>query len=953
MKIRVFALAKELGLDSKELIEYCNQAGIQVKSSALASISPEERDTVLRHIEQHGSTSRGASHPAVTPVREMPPVTSGKVRQLDMPRRPLSPTRPLRAGEESGGVAVAEPRTAIAVAEPPTVAAREQMIEPEVAAEPDELDAEPALADEAPAETPSAGADGAAPAVQAEALPSDGDQVEAEAAAGEGAAAGEAQADSDGALTPQDYVSASGAGARSIRSMEMRPRGTIPESDQARARRQQKKPRPASPLVAAPPAYKAPKPRKEAPGAPAQKPDLPLTPEALDAQSPLKDRLRRTAEKRKRGEVEAPIDVRGRRKLTDLEEDQKKVRRPKRGRQVSDEAAAEERRRGSGIRRKRRISPVEHKTFATIALPLTVRSLSEALGRPANTLIKLLWERGQMVTINDPLAEDAVLELALDLGVDLRIKRDRDIEQELRELLETPDSPEALQARPPIVTILGHVDHGKTSLLDKIRSANVAAGEAGGITQHIAAYQVERNDQKVTFVDTPGHAAFGQMRARGANVTDIVVLVVAVDDGVMPQTVECISHAKSAGVPIIVALNKIDLPDVNEPKALQELAANGLLPAEWGGDTEIVRTSAVTGQGLDQLLETILITAELQEEKGRPIKASADRAAVGVCLEAFRDEGRGVLAWLIVQKGTLNVGDVVTCGEAFGRVRAMYNDRDEEVREVGPSTPVKVAGFDEIPDAGQHFFVLEDIEAARRVAELRQTRGRTEQLAQRGRPRTLEDILNAARGGAVQDLPLIVKADTPGSLEALRGEIGKFEHPEVRVQIVHEGVGGVNESDVALASASGAIILAFHVIAEDRAQQLAEREGVDIRRYQIIYEVTEQIKRSLEGLLQPERVEVPTGRALVLQTFSISRYGTIAGCRVLNGTIERSNRVHVIRDQTVLNDYNIASLKREKDDVREVREGMECGIRLDGFNDVKQGDLLEAYRVDLVKRTLD
>jgi translation initiation factor IF-2 len=324
-----------------------------------------------------------------------------------------------------------------------------------------------------------------------------------------------------------------------------------------------------------------------------------------------------------------------------------------------------------------------------------------------------------------------------------------------------------------------------------------------------------------------------------------------------------------------------------------------------------------------------------------------------VCLEAFRDEGRGVLAWLIVQKGTLEVGDVITCGRAFGRVRAIYNDRDEEIEAAGPSSPVKVAGFDEIPDAGQHFFVLDDIEEARQVADLRRHRGRTEQLSLRGRPRTLEDILNAARGGSVQDLPLVVKADTPGSIEALRGEITKFTHPEVRVQIVHEGVGGVNESDVALASASGAIVIAFHVIAEDRAQQLAEREGVDIRRYQIIYEVTEQIKRSLEGLLEPERVEVATGRALVLQTFSISRYGMIAGCRVLNGTIERSNRVHVIRDQTVLNDYGIASLKREKDDVREVREGMECGIRLDGFNDIKQGDLLEAYRVDMVKRTLD
>jgi translation initiation factor IF-2 len=460
---------------------------------------------------------------------------------------------------------------------------------------------------------------------------------------------------------------------------------------------------------------------------------------------------------------------------------------------------------------------------------------------------------------------------------------------------------------------------------------------------------VDHNGRKLTFVDTPGHAAFGQMRARGANVTDIVVLVVASDDGVMPQTVECISHAKAADVPVVVALNKIDLPDTNEQKVLQELAANDVLPAEWGGETDVVRTSAVTGEGLDDLLEHLLLTAEVHEFKANP-----EREAIGVCLEAFRDEGRGAIAWLIVQKGTLRIGDVVLCGPAYGRIRAMYNDRDEEIEEAGASTPVRVAGLDIVPGAGDHFFVMSDIELARSAAEERRDVGRTEVLARRrSGPRTLEDILNAARGGAVQDLPLIIKADTPGSIEALRGEIERFEHPEVRVDIVHEGVGGVNESDVYLASASGAIIVAFHVIPEDRAQILAEQEGVDVRRYNVIYEVTEEIKRSLEGLLEPERVEVATGRALVLQTFHISRFGTIAGCRILNGTIERSNRVQVIREQTLLNDYDIASLKREKDDVKEVREGMECGIRLDGFNDVKEGDLLEAYRVDKVKRTLD
>ncbi|MEZ6047863.1 MAG: translation initiation factor IF-2 [Planctomycetaceae bacterium] len=528
------------------------------------------------------------------------------------------------------------------------------------------------------------------------------------------------------------------------------------------------------------------------------------------------------------------------------------------------------------------------------------------------------------------------------------MKRQETAEDRLSQSVEVEEAAENLETRPPIVTILGHVDHGKTSLLDKIREANVTSGEAGGITQHIAAYQVDHNDHKITFVDTPGHAAFGEMRARGANVTDIIVLVVAADDGVMPQTKECISHAKSSGAPIIVAMNKCDLPDADEQKVLQDLAANEILPAEWGGEIEVIRTSAMTGQGIDDLLETILLTAELHEYKANP-----ERDAVGVCLEAFRDEGRGVMSWFIVQKGTLRVGDVVLCGESYGRVRALYNDRNEELQEAPPSMPVKVAGMDEVPGAGEFFFVVPEIDEARQIADSRRHRDRAEVLAKRRKSISLDDLLSAARKGSISDLPLIVKADAPGSLEAIRSELAKLEHPEVRVQIIHEGVGGVNESDVYLASASGAIIVAFHVIAEDRAELLAEQEGVDIRRFRIIYELTETIKRSLEGLLEPEEKEVATGRALVLRAFSFSKVGKIAGCRVLNGTIDRNNRIHVIRDQTVINNYSIASLRREKDDVKEVREGMECGIRLDGFNDVKEGDLLEAYRIETIKRTLD
>ena len=428
------------------------------------------------------------------------------------------------------------------------------------------------------------------------------------------------------------------------------------------------------------------------------------------------------------------------------------------------------------------------------------------------------------------------------------------------------------------------------------------------------------------------------------------MLVVAADDGVMPQTIECIAHAKAAGVPIVVAMNKIDLPDIDEEKVLTGLAQHELLPVEWSGDIEVVRTSGETGQGLDELLETLLLTAELHE-----FKANAEREAVGVCLEGYRDQGLGVVAWFIVQKGTLRVGDTVLCGPSTGRIRAMYDDVGSPVMEAPPSMPVRITGLDIMPGAGDHFFVMKDIEEAREVAQQREQAGRAAHLAETsGKPRTITDIIEAAQGsGSVQELPLIIKTDMPGSLQALKGEIGSFEHDEVRVRIIHSGVGGVNESDVSLAAASGAVIIAFHVVAEEKARAAADDQGVEIKKYNIIYEITDHIRNALEGMLKPELQRVTTGRALVLQTFSISRYGVIAGCRILNGTIGRDNRIQVVRDQKILNEYKIASLKREKDDAKEVREGMECGIRLDGFNDIKEGDLFEAYRVDEIQRTLD
>lgn len=918
LKIRIFALAKELDIDSKVLIDYCAKAGIVIKNSALASISPDEKDRVLGLIAASAPAATAAPAKATTPSRELAPEVAGMVRPM---RTMVSRPQPSR-------VRAVEPP-------PPEVVPQEEAAE---VSPPDETETAP------PAE---------APAIAAQAAPT----KPTEPAAAPGQPASDApQAPVRPPLSPADMAA---GGKRPLRNVMMTARGT---SDASLGRDAKKgKPKTGGPMIAAIPNFKAPvsaKPGEEK----GQKPEITFTRESLEKKaSPLSQHLKKSAEgKGKKRDVDELVGeaaregaARGkgahgglgleetRRRRTNLRRDQTK--------DEEEEGGGRAKLARIPVRGRGRVAPsTQLKTHAEIEPPITIRSLSEAMGRPAKSIMQLLWARGDKPTINTELTEDEAIELALELGVELQILREKDLEEELLEVENLPDDPEKLVERPPIVTILGHVDHGKTTLVDKIRSANVAASEFGGITQHIAAYQVGHNDKRLTFVDTPGHAAFGEMRARGANVTDIVVLVVAANDGVMPQTIECISHARAANVPIVVALNKSDLPDRNEQRVLQDLAAQNVLAAEWGGDVEVVRTSGLTGLGVPDLLDTLLLTSELNEYRSNP-----ERAASGICLESFRDEGRGPIAWLIVRKGTLHVGDVVVCGQAFGRIRALYDEYDRELQSAPPSTPVKAAGLDMVPGAGDRFLVLDDLDTAREIAETRRQKGRTDSLSSRGGRKTWEETLRAAREGEVQDLYLIIKADTPGSLEALKSELGKFSHPEVRVKILHEGVGGVNESDVSLASASEAVIVAFHVIAEDKAEMLAQQEGVDIRRYNIIYEVTDDIRTSLEGMLKPEIKEVVTGRAIVLRLFNISRFGTIAGCRVLNGTIERTHRIHLIRDQKIMNSYGIGSLRREKDDAREVREGMECGIRLEGFNDVKEGDLMEAYRIEEVKRTLE
>jgi translation initiation factor IF-2 len=589
------------------------------------------------------------------------------------------------------------------------------------------------------------------------------------------------------------------------------------------------------------------------------------------------------------------------------------------------------------------------KSRAQIEPPITVRSLSEAIGVRANELIKrMMNSMGQFVSINATLDDETAMMLALEFGIELEVVHERTAEDDmLASMAPTEVATENLRPRPPVITILGHVDHGKTSLLDRIRKANVVATESGGITQHIGAYQVEHEGKQITFVDTPGHEAFTAMRARGANVTDIVVLVVAADDGVMPQTQEAIAHAKAADVPIVVALNKIDLPNVNLNKIYGELSQQELVPEEYGGDTPVIKTSALTGLGIPELLEMLGIVAELKCD----LNADPSRPASGTCLEASISEGRGVVATVLVQDGTLHVGDVIVCGDGFGRVRALFDDKGRSVAEAPPSTPVEVSGLDAVPTAGEKFAVINDISRAREVAETRRTRTRGVHLGER-QAVTLENLYSKMAEQKVKSLNLILKADVQGSLEALTKELEKLENDEVPIRILLKGVGGISESDILLADASQAIVIGFRVAPEDRAVTLAEEKKIDIRRYDIIYQVTDEIKKAIEGMLIPELKEVHLGRAVVRQIFKISKVGTVAGCFVTQGTFDRSAKARLIREGREVYKGSIEALKRFKDDVKEVREGFECGIKITNYDDIKIDDVIEAYRIDVIRRTL-
>lgn len=970
LAIRIYSLAKELSIDNKELVSICEKAGLRGKGSALASLEDDEVEKVKKFLSEKGDPKpkKGAEEKSLEAVRlEKPTRGKAPVRNLsarDLLRKKANREPAPKPDEPVEKVTVVEdatlPKTApidTAVASAPVVSS------PPVAPPPR---ATQAKKDASPSASSSpTGSSSDAPVRQPE----------------------RATRNRNAGLLPQ---------RRPIRQLGQSKKVGEKNGDKDDPKREGKRKGPVI-NTAAMPEIQQPKKRKET-GEKIQKPDIALPQDAIKqvkygANAPLGQFTdsNKTKKGNRKGLPKSAVDQRSddiARVVGEVELQQAAKGKGKKGRGASgvkdkvDSGMGNIRQnrsksRGRGFNRsdddgsRRRYSryrrdkknvvstAAPRKDNVVLELPCTVRSLSEAAGVASGQILKTLMIDMQIggITINSVL-EDEVAELLItQLGVEVEVRHKESLEESLIDTFEdVVDDESQLQSRPPVITFLGHVDHGKTSLLDSIIGINVVSGEAGGITQHIRAYSIVRDDgQRISFVDTPGHEAFTAMRARGANVTDIAVLVVAADDGVMPQTEEAISHAKAAGVPIIVALNKIDLPSANPEKVLQDLAQHELLPSEWGGEIEVVRTSATTGEGMDSLLETILVTAELHEYKANP-----DRAAIATCLETEQESGRGVIAKTIVKNGTLKVGDAVVCGAAHGKIRAMADTlTNRKIKTAGPSMTVNVFGLDIAPEAGDMMYVLDDISKAREIAESRTDRTRSESLSGNTTMVSLEEFQARLESGSLSDerdelvkLNLIIRADVRGSIEAITKELGKLDHPEVEINILQASVGGITRGDVTLAQASQAVVIGFNVVPDEAARILADEANVEIRRYDIIYKVSEDIRATLEGRLKPEKRDVETGSAMILRTFTISRIGTIAGCRVMRGTIDRDSRIRVIRDNRIIGDYAIDTLRREKDDSKEVRQGMECGIKLQGFNDVKEADTFEAYKVEEIARTL-
>ncbi|EMI40970.1 translation initiation factor IF-2 [Rhodopirellula sp. SWK7] len=986
MPVRIYALAKELDLDSKDLVDLVKKAGITGKGSALASLSDDEAQQVRDSISSASKAAPKAA-PAATATKEAPTQPVAPVRDLDRAstRRPAAIQIGRPKSRESAPAEAPETKRPAPVLRTPVLKPAEPTPPPATPAEPSSpkpevrlKDVMPAARTDKPAQQESAPK---APTAKAPApKPSGSENAPAAPAGGMASRIADRMASNSGGRVvpnrpgePVRREALTGGGKmRSLDRASTRAGGEKP-ADGAKARKREPRIKvnlaqlPSAPAPAAPVSSTG----------PAQKPDIKLTRDVIEGhkqgmKAPLA-RLEKDDAEKKRNKKESAVvgEFAGRKKIVD--EDEKP--RGKKGLAGMASARAERARGGGGrrvignsdndrghmrrnrprIRRKGTNTAAPRKERVQLELPCTVRSFCEASGVAMSDVMKTLMGMGMMININSEMDLETAELIATELGIDIELKAAESLEDELITEIETlEDTAESLVPRAPIVTFLGHVDHGKTSLLDYLIGINVVKGEAGGITQHIRAYNVEKDGRGVTFVDTPGHEAFTEMRARGANVTDIAVLVVAADDGIMPQTEEAISHAKAAEVPIVVALNKIDLEGVDANRVMTQLTEHGLTPSEWGGDVEIVKTSATTGEGMDELLETLLTVAELNEYSANP-----NRSALGVCLESEQHGDKGVVAKLVVQNGTLRVGDIIVCGPAHGRVRSLHDTlTGKPITEAGPSTPVSLTGLDTPPGAGDRFHVLKDISQAREIAGSREDESSRQSLSGITTKVSFDSFQDMLAGGTLggeerAKLNLIIRADARGSLEAIDKELSKFDHPEVELRVLQRAVGGITLADATLASASDAVILGFNVIPDEKARQLADQRNIEIRRYNVIYKLTDDIRMMIEGRLKPEERVVELGRALVKQVFTISRVGTIAGCYVAQGSIVRGCRIRVSRDGRVIGEYPLDTLRRIKEDVKEVPRGMECGIRLSGFNDIKQDDVLEAYRIEEVARKLD
>ena len=891
-KMRVHELAQKLGLDNKTLLERLRAAGIDVKSH-LSVLDAAAID--LFNSEQ--ASAQPEAEEAVEEKIEERRITPGIIRR----RRKEVPkaAEPAPAAEEAPAVPVETAETTKAA----TPVTEQVSAEPEPAVEEEPTtkeSLEKPVVEEAAAEEP-------APAVEEETAP----QIETEEPA--------EKAEEEPVEKPAPAVQEQEATASQAKIL-----GRVELSQLSKPKAEPSRP-----------ARQRPERSNGAPRGRAKTPQV-VAPEMLVQEDPSRSGKKKKGKGGNGRDMDQRDGGRGRRPRREIFEPDRE-RRPRKGKKSAKPVHKTEVTTAKAIKRIIRISDV-----------ITVGELAKRMGIKANDLIKELMRQGSMVTINHPLDFETAALLASEFNYEVEnVAFDEDvILEDTTVKVEGPEETEGLEVRPPVVTIMGHVDHGKTSLLDAIRTTDVTAGEAGGITQHIGAYDVELDGRKITFLDTPGHEAFTAMRARGAQATDIVILVVAADDGVMPQTKEAISHSKAAGVPIIVAVNKIDKPEANPERVKQELTEFELVPEDWGGDTIFVEVSAKQHTNLESLLEMILLQAEVLE-----LKANPNKRAKGIVVEARLDKGRGAVATVLVQEGTLNIGDPIVTGINFGRVRTMTDDRGRQLKEAGPSCPVEVTGLSGTPDAGDAFHAVENEKAAKDVASHRQRKLREAELASSSKI-SLDQLYARLQEGDVKELKVIIKGDVQGSVEAVKDSLGKLSTEACRLVVIHGAVGGIIESDVSLASASDAIILGFNVRPEPKASAQAELEGVDIRLYNIIYDAVEDVRNAMEGLLAPVYQEKHLGRVEVRETFHVSKVGTIAGCYVTDGKIVRGAQVRLVRDNIVVWEGKMSSLKRFKDDVKEVASGYECGISLENYNDIKVGDVIEAFEMEAIKATL-